>query len=316
VRHLLRELVPATYAGVTGGGTRYSRRQIARIERWLGTLARELRRRNMVQFSFESSFHLLPMPLVVVCASLIAAFAGTAAMAAGVTALYGIAAAEDFLGPYFVALATIAGVNVVPWLPQIRKKTDGLPRWNILRLAGMSSASWATGVTLAVLAATVDSAANPTLLAVSGTLTTAGLTSLFFRTWARRRPEPSVAVNAVEFYRTYRRVIVRISALGGASYGLWVAAVAVVDGHGFAGLFTGFTTGMVCGFFIVLPTNGYGIFLLARAWLAIKGSLPFRLIGFLDEAHRRGLLRQTGGAYEFRHALLRDSLDAALGTGR
>ncbi|MEU7061959.1 hypothetical protein [Streptomyces sp. NPDC046197] len=54
----------------------------------------------------------------------------------------------------------------------------------------------------------------------------------------------------------------------------------------------------------------WGWFLLARSWFALRGELPWRLMGFLDDAHRRGVLRQAGAVYQFRHARLQDRLAA------
>ncbi|WP_171059908.1 NACHT domain-containing protein [Streptomyces montanus] len=47
---------------------------------------------------------------------------------------------------------------------------------------------------------------------------------------------------------------------------------------------------------------------LARCWLAATGRLPWRCHAFLEDAHRRGVLRQSGGVYQFRHLELRDRL--------
>ncbi|MFI6009740.1 NACHT domain-containing protein [Streptomyces sp. NPDC051243] len=55
-------------------------------------------------------------------------------------------------------------------------------------------------------------------------------------------------------------------------------------------------------------------FALARGYVALRGDLPRRLMAFLDDAHRRGVLRQSGGVYRFRHVELRDRL-AAYATG-
>jgi hypothetical protein len=49
----------------------------------------------------------------------------------------------------------------------------------------------------------------------------------------------------------------------------------------------------------------------ARVWWALCGKLPWRLTTFLDDAHRRGVLRRTGTVYEFRHALLAERLAGA-----
>ncbi len=39
-----------------------------------------------------------------------------------------------------------------------------------------------------------------------------------------------------------------------------------------------------------------------RLMLAIAGRTPFRLLRFLNDAHRRGVLKRTGAGYEFRHS--------------
>jgi tetratricopeptide (TPR) repeat protein len=49
-------------------------------------------------------------------------------------------------------------------------------------------------------------------------------------------------------------------------------------------------------------------FRLAHLQLAMRGWLPLRLWTFLDDAHRRGMLRQAGTTWQFRHALLQDHL--------
>jgi hypothetical protein len=77
----------------------------------------------------------------------------------------------------------------------------------------------------------------------------------------------------------------------------------VADGLGI-GLSSGLVVGVTFGFYhAASPT-----FALSSAWLAWKGKLPWRLMSFLSEAHRRGVLRQYGAAYQFRHELLRAHL--------
>ena len=61
-----------------------------------------------------------------------------------------------------------------------------------------------------------------------------------------------------------------------------------------------------------LAVAGLGLawpqWLMARGWLASRGRLPFRLMAFLDDAHRRGVLRQAGPFYQFRHIELQHHL--------
>jgi hypothetical protein len=47
------------------------------------------------------------------------------------------------------------------------------------------------------------------------------------------------------------------------------------------------------------------------AQLAPQHRLPWRVMDFLDDAHRLGLLRAVGPVYQFRHAALHDHLAAA-----
>lgn len=49
-------------------------------------------------------------------------------------------------------------------------------------------------------------------------------------------------------------------------------------------------------------------FTATRVVLATTGHLPWALGAFLEDAHDRGVLRQTGGVYEFRHARLQERL--------
>ncbi|MFF4605363.1 trypsin-like peptidase domain-containing protein [Streptomyces sp. NPDC001339] len=99
----------------------------------------------------------------------------------------------------------------------------------------------------------------------------------------------------------------------GVGYGLKEGTV-----HGFEhgpvrGLLAGLVFGMEAAFGAGL---GYGLSFtawgqwaaLARIWLPLTGRLPWALIAFLDDACERGVLRQAGAVYQFRHSELRDHL--------
>jgi hypothetical protein len=49
-------------------------------------------------------------------------------------------------------------------------------------------------------------------------------------------------------------------------------------------------------------------YLITTGWLAAHRKLPWQLAAFLNEAHHLQILRQRGGAYQFRHARLQDHL--------
>jgi len=58
----------------------------------------------------------------------------------------------------------------------------------------------------------------------------------------------------------------------------------------------------------IFLSRAWGLFILARAWLAMPGKTPLRLMRFLADAHRRAVLRQAGAVYQFRQARLQDNL--------
>ncbi|GGT10211.1 NACHT domain-containing protein [Streptomyces chromofuscus] len=57
-----------------------------------------------------------------------------------------------------------------------------------------------------------------------------------------------------------------------------------------------------------LALSAWGRTATARVWLALTGRAPWRLMTFLEDAHRLGVLRQTGARYEFRHQHLQRHL--------
>ncbi|WP_367131795.1 NACHT domain-containing protein [Saccharothrix sp. HUAS TT1] len=54
--------------------------------------------------------------------------------------------------------------------------------------------------------------------------------------------------------------------------------------------------------------TAWGASLPLRLYLAASGRAPWALMAFLRDAHHRGVLRQAGPVYQFRHARLRDQL--------
>lgn len=101
--------------------------------------------------------------------------------------------------------------------------------------------------------------------------------------------------------------------------------VTLVSGFAFGSVFsvafrfgTGVVVGLVAGLvagYALGPQLGLGGGWLslgvARISLAARGYLPWRLMRFLDDAYRRGVLRQAGAEFQFRHARLQDHLASA-----
>jgi NACHT domain len=89
------------------------------------------------------------------------------------------------------------------------------------------------------------------------------------------------------------------------------------------GLIIGIATGAIAGFLAGIPagvltgvvagvsancTALWPPYVIARIWLALRRRLPWRLMSFLADAHRRGVLRQAGAVYQFRHIELQERL--------
>lgn len=99
---------------------------------------------------------------------------------------------------------------------------------------------------------------------------------------------------------------------GGLATGL-AAGLAGTPGFGLAvGPSCGFTLGLAAGL-AAGEHHAWLAYLAATYRLARAGRLPRTLMPFLDDAHRLGLLRAVGPAYQFRHAELHDHLAATYG---
>jgi hypothetical protein len=118
------------------------------------------------------------------------------------------------------------------------------------------------------------------------------------------RALPAAGVSALFGWFAFRYV-------GTVSYGL---AGFVVGGLAMAhhiplslSLAAGAIFGLAVGLTAAL-SRSWGVYQFSRAWLALHGHTPLQLNRFLQDAHRRGVLRQTGALYQFRHTRLHDRL--------
>jgi len=59
---------------------------------------------------------------------------------------------------------------------------------------------------------------------------------------------------------------------------------------------------------VAVARSAWGQWLVARLLLTVTGRVPWALLRFLDDAHRRGMLRRVGSVYEFRHRSVQDHL--------
>ncbi|MEV4612469.1 helix-turn-helix domain-containing protein [Kitasatospora sp. NPDC049258] len=75
------------------------------------------------------------------------------------------------------------------------------------------------------------------------------------------------------------------------------------------GVFVGAIGGIGGALSYTLSFTAWGQWVvLCRVWLPLTGKLPWDPVAFLDDAYRRGVLRQTGAVYQFRHVRLQHHL--------
>jgi len=87
------------------------------------------------------------------------------------------------------------------------------------------------------------------------------------------------------------------TSLNGSPNGFWIGVQ--------AGLVNLIVVGLAFGFLQAC----WGRYTLARWWLSASRRIPWRLMAFLEDAHApRGVLRQVGAVYQFRHARLQEYL--------
>jgi hypothetical protein len=79
--------------------------------------------------------------------------------------------------------------------------------------------------------------------------------------------------------------------------------------HGLvAALAVGFVAGLAARGWLKVFETAWPSYMLTKGWLALCRQLPWPLMDFLADAHRRGILRQAGAVYQFRHIELQHRL--------
>ena len=107
--------------------------------------------------------------------------------------------------------------------------------------------------------------------------------------------------------RDRRAALLVMLAVGGAFgiiAGVWLGVWLGVA----AGVIAGFWLGVALGLWLGTSRTAWPSYLLTVGWLAFTRRLPWPLMGFLADAHQRGVLRQVGAVYQFRHIDLQHRL--------
>ncbi|QFU88318.1 helix-turn-helix transcriptional regulator [Amycolatopsis sp. YIM 10] len=136
----------------------------------------------------------------------------------------------------------------------------------------------------------------------------------------------TTATSPADLLAANRATALRLAGLAGLA--LWItiafggfAVTTTLDGLGQelsvgwtlkASPLLGVTAGLCTGCAYVITFTAWGQWLVfTRFRLPLRGKLPWAVTAFLDDAYRRGLLRQSGAVYQFRHARLQEHLAKA-----
>jgi len=141
------------------------------------------------------------------------------------------------------------------------------------------------------------------VLGTAGGLSTGLVTGLETPVDVRASPGP------LDLLRADRTNAVIVSLLFGLTAGLSIGVVTGIAAGPVRGLALGVGSGLTDTIGTTLGFSAWGQWLVfTRAGLALTGQLPPATAYFLADAHRRGILRQAGAVYQFRHALLQRHL--------
>ncbi|MFF9870403.1 NACHT domain-containing protein [Streptomyces sp. NPDC013953] len=127
----------------------------------------------------------------------------------------------------------------------------------------------------------------------------------FGRQLRRTQEEPALTTITGPITRLSldRRNFITVGLTGGIAMGLVCGFSVGLTGGGFtAGLTGGIAVGIAYGFGVGLRWAAWPHFVMAWAYLVVSRRLPRNLMAFLQDAHEhRGVLRQVGAVYQFRH---------------
>ena len=102
---------------------------------------------------------------------------------------------------------------------------------------------------------------------------------------------------------------VAIAVLGWATVELLRGDLGNINWPTVGGLVVGAVGGISGAASYALAFTAWGQWVLfTRICLPLAGRLPWRVVAYLDDAHQRGVLRQAGAVYQFRHARLQQHL--------
>ncbi|MEU8512803.1 hypothetical protein AB0C76_14605 [Kitasatospora sp. NPDC048722] len=296
--HLLDELLPALYSRAPARASEREpvrRCSVQEARTYHGFLARQLIRRRTQDIAWWELRGVVTRPL---------AWGGTV-----LTAILALLSLDRLLWPgttteaidLVAELATISTVlgrttarHLFPGLDG-RPRRSAAPRIQIITALLAASLVGAATVVPGGVPAVVPTVALPTL---SGLLLT-------------RRAEHDTATKPRMLLADERRIaLIEAAVVAPAIAGLSMAVFSQTHDRPLIPTVS-FLTAWSCSALALVAMSRWGRWTATRVELWLSGRLPWNVMGFLEDAHRLGLLRQVGGVHQYRHAELRRRLAGA-----
>lgn len=314
MQRLFDAFIPATYESASGPQDRRARAwTVDQAQRWFVFLARHIERSvRGSDFAWWQLADAIPQTV-----NLIALGLGAAVGLASALIVVAVFSAGPLVSLLTVPIAGLAAACAV-WLSQI--PTGGRVPMSGVRWMARNIHRPGRNVRVRVGLATLLIAPLPELAISAGPIAGLGWTVICLVTLGLRGvygSNPEATSPQITLSRTRRSSLIFCGAslifgpAAGLVYG-YVAGIVLRATFGPTAQQFGLTVGLVVGLML-----GLGFALVRCAWLswgvarialACTGRLPWALVSFLDDAHKRGVLRQAGAFYQFRHMELQRQL--------
>lgn len=286
-RNLLNAYLPAVYARRppppgTHAPARVPTYTAQQTRRWLAFLADHLTREQTTDLAWWHLRRAVPHFRVVFCVVFGLVPGVVFGLSAGIVAGIGIGLLHGFIG------VSAGGDSEVP--QQVRINAEGL-------VGGLSF-----GLVAGLVAGL--------LFGLGGGLAVGLLVGLTFGLLDGLRAPATLtqAVTPASTLRHDREVSLVVGCVTGLAFGL-AGGISRGISVGFPiRLSVALPIGLLIGPSALLVAGLWLPFVVARLFLAARRKLPFRLMLFLQDAYRLGVLRQVGAVYQFRHVRLQEHL--------
>jgi len=313
---LLDAFIPAAYRTSTKG-----RWTAAQAETWLVFLARHLeqtiRKPDLAWWQLRRSMPRTAAGAVVAVAAVLGVVTGIVVglgFAAGIVAggvlgvgvgvVLGIGFGIGVAVPLAAGLVGRSGAEAPARGVRVRAVVAGLARRTIAealgRGVGVRSAWLVAGIVVGVVlvaeaVAGAGSAAGAVLAAGTGVAVAVVVVAVAGLEGVPGDLEEAASPRAVLAHDRRAALLLMLAAGVAAGY-----LVGVMAGAG-AGAGVAAMAGAGVGIGLSARQTAWPSYLLTMGWLAFRHHLPWSLMSFLADAHRRGVLRQAGAVYQFRH---------------